>query len=86
MTVFSYLDDFSLWCVSKVCTRWEQLLRSHIPQTWRRLVDSCWPLYEPLRPVDDWHFAISALLVPLIVFIFIYFKIFNEYSIFSKDW
>ncbi|XP_025424331.1 uncharacterized protein LOC112693454 isoform X2 [Sipha flava] len=62
LTVFSYLDDFSLWCVSKVCTRWEQLLRSHIPQTWRRLVDSCWPLYEPLKPVDDWHFAISALI------------------------
>lgn len=61
LTVFSYLDDFSLWCVSKVCTRWNQLLRSHIPQTWRRFVVNCWPLYQPLKPVDDWLSVSSAL-------------------------
>ncbi|XP_050542525.1 uncharacterized protein LOC126906200 [Daktulosphaira vitifoliae] len=63
LTVFSYLDDFSLWCVSKVCTRWDQLLRSHIPQTtWCRLVDKCWPLFKPLKNVDDWHFICSSLI------------------------
>lgn len=62
LTVFSYLDDFSLWCVSKVCTRWDQLLRSHIPQTrWRRLTLTCWPLYDPLKPVDDFHLVNTAM-------------------------
>lgn len=61
LTVFSYLDDFSLWCVSKVCTRWDQLLRSHIPQTWCRFVSNCWPLYDPLKPIDDWHSVSSEL-------------------------
>lgn len=62
LTVFSYLDDFSLWCVSKVCTRWEQLLRSHIPQsTWGRLAVECWPLYEPLKPIYDMHYVSSAM-------------------------
>lgn len=62
LTVFSYLDDFSLWCVSKVCTRWDQLLRSHIPQTtWHRLVDNCWPLYLPFKTIEDWHFVCSEL-------------------------
>jgi len=62
LTVFSYLDEFSLWCVSKVCTRWDQLLRSHTPQTtWRKLAQKCWPLYEPLKQVDDWHSDTSAM-------------------------
>lgn len=62
LTVFSYLDEFSLWCVSKVCTRWDQLLRSHTPQTtWRKLAQKCWPLYEPLIQVDDWHSDTSAM-------------------------
>lgn len=60
--IFSYLDDLSLWCISKVCMGWNQLVLSYVPQTtWCRLVYMCWPMFKPLRDIDDWHFAYSSL-------------------------
>ena len=56
LTVFSYLDDLSLWSAVNVCRRWFGLLSTHVTsQQWQQHVKLRWPLYRPVSHVSDWY-------------------------------
>ena len=56
LTVFSYLDDLSLWSAVNVCRRWYGLLSTHVTsQQWQQHVKLRWPLYRPVSYVTDWY-------------------------------
>jgi hypothetical protein len=62
LTVFSYLDDMSLWSVGNVCKRWRHLLRSHVAaEQWRIYTMQRWPLFKPLCSVQDWFKVYTEL-------------------------
>ncbi|XP_051171238.1 uncharacterized protein LOC127288057 [Leptopilina boulardi] len=56
LTIFSYLDDLSLWSAMNVCRRWCGLLSTHLTSTqWQQYVKLRWPLYKPVSSVADWY-------------------------------
>ena len=57
--IFSYLDDISLYAVSRTCRRWHQLVRK---QQWQSRTRLRWPLHCPMYRVHDWYGAFSRLI------------------------
>lgn len=56
LTIFSYLDDLSLWSAMNVCRRWCGLLSTHLTSAqWQQYVKLRWPLYKPVSHVADWY-------------------------------
>ncbi|XP_076066057.1 modifier of rpr and grim, ubiquitously expressed [Oratosquilla oratoria] len=56
MLVFRLLDDMTLWCVGRVCRRWQQLLQScTTDEDWHIYTRKRWPLFRPLYRVDYWE-------------------------------
>lgn len=54
-TVFSYLDDLSLYCVGNVCKRWRNLLKTQISDdTWKEYTLKRWPLFKPIVTTNSW--------------------------------
>lgn len=55
LSIFSYLDDISLWNASEVCRRWRKILEAHTPQTmWQKYIKERWPLYDSLVQKPNW--------------------------------
>ena len=53
--VFSFLDDVTLWLASRVCKRWETLVKSYAPENkWKDFIYQRWPLYKPLCATNSW--------------------------------
>lgn len=56
LTIFSYLDDLSIWSAMNVCRRWFGLLSTHLTSAqWQQYVTLRWPLYKPVCYVADWY-------------------------------
>lgn len=62
LQVFSHLDDLSLWSVSKVCKRWQQLVNESVTKAqWNEFTFRRWPLFRPNYVVADWSSVFSNL-------------------------
>lgn len=54
--IFSYLDDMSLWSCSRVCKRWEQIIKVKISSySWEQHVRRRWPLVQPYYAPVCWY-------------------------------
>lgn len=63
LTLFSYLDDLSLWTCAYVCKRWRHLLMSNISDLdWEKYTTLRWPLFRPLYSVEDWFRTYGVML------------------------
>ncbi|XP_014670858.1 PREDICTED: uncharacterized protein LOC106811634 [Priapulus caudatus] len=63
LVVFSYLNDISLYNVSRVCRRWRHLLAAETTQEqWRRHTEARWPLFKPFYRITCWRRLFSKLL------------------------
>lgn len=71
LSIFSYLDDISLWNASEVCRRWRKILEAHTPQTmWQKYLKERWPLYDSLVQKPNWfhvryHSGVFACIVEI---------------------
>ena len=55
LSIFSYLDDLSLWNVSEVCKQWRNIIETHTGQKmWKKYTRERWPLVQILASVSDW--------------------------------
>lgn len=55
LSIFSYLDDLSLWNASEVCKQWKRILEVHIPQQmWKKYTKERWPLFQQISTIPNW--------------------------------
>lgn len=55
LSIFSYLDDLSLWNVSEVCKQWKRILEVHTPQQmWKKYTKERWPLFQQISTIPNW--------------------------------
>lgn len=55
LTIFAFLDDFSLCNVGDVCKRWSKILETHTPQAmWQKYTKERWPLFHEITHVPNW--------------------------------
>lgn len=55
LTIFSHLDDISLWNVSEVCKQWKTILETHTSQNmWKRYTKERWPLLQQMTALPNW--------------------------------
>lgn len=60
--IFSYLDDFSLWNCSQVCTRWCRIVEANNPdELWRQYTRKRWQLFKPTFIVPCWKVMYTKL-------------------------
>ncbi|CAD7079893.1 unnamed protein product [Hermetia illucens] len=63
ISIFSYLDDISLWNVSEVCRQWKGILEMNTTQImWRKYLKERWPLFQNLVEVPNWLLMYSSLM------------------------
>uniref|UniRef100_A0A8W7Q090 F-box domain-containing protein n=1 Tax=Anopheles coluzzii TaxID=1518534 RepID=A0A8W7Q090_ANOCL len=55
LSIFSYLDDLSLWNASEVCKQWKRILEVHIPQ-------QMWKKYTKERPYEGGKFFLYIVI------------------------
>lgn len=62
LTIFSYLDDMSLWSAANVCQEWKLLIATHVTEdSWKEYTKKRWPLFKPLFTVDNWFEMYTTL-------------------------
>lgn len=62
--IFRNLDDLSLWSVSLVNRKWNQLIKNEINQDeWKSYVSKRWILYKPAINVSCWQNIYTQLYV-----------------------
>lgn len=55
LTIFSHLDDISLWNVSEVCKQWKNILETHTSQNmWKKYTKERWPLLQQMIALPNW--------------------------------
>ncbi|XP_050077895.1 uncharacterized protein LOC126564823 [Anopheles maculipalpis] len=63
LSIFSYLDDLSLWNASEVCKQWKRILEVHIPQQmWKKYTKERWPLFQQISTIPNWLHMYGALM------------------------
>ncbi|XP_001845910.2 uncharacterized protein LOC6035786 [Culex quinquefasciatus] len=63
LSIFSYLDDLSLWNVSEVCKQWKRILEVHTPQQmWKKYTKERWPLFQQISTIPNWLHMYGALM------------------------
>lgn len=67
LSIFSYLDDLSLWNVSEVCKQWKRILEVHTPQQmWKKYTKERWPLFQQISTIPNWlHVRINGEGLPV---------------------
>ena len=60
--IFRNLDDFSLYCASLVCKKWNELIKTEISENeWKSFVNKRWILYKPAINISCWKNIYSQL-------------------------
>ncbi|XP_055838601.1 uncharacterized protein LOC129906733 [Episyrphus balteatus] len=63
VSIFSYLDDMSMWKASEVCKQWRNILELNTSQLmWKKYLKERWPLFQSIIEVPNWLQMYSALM------------------------
>ncbi|XP_055917614.1 uncharacterized protein LOC129949917 [Eupeodes corollae] len=63
VSIFSYLDDMSMWKASEVCKQWRNILELNTSQLmWKKYLKERWPLFQSIADVPNWLQMYSALM------------------------